>query len=368
MIPLVDLGRQHEEIADEVRAGWDRVVGRAAFVLGDEVRAFEAAFASFAGVRDCVGVGSGTDAIELALRACGVGPGDEVVVPANTFAATALAVVRCGARPVLVDIEPDSYLVDADRVRERLGPRTRAIVPVHLYGQLARLEALVELAAEAGLAVVEDAAQCHGARRHGRHAGHLGAAAATSFYPSKNLGAYGDAGAVLTRSDDLARRLRALRNWGGDSKYEHRETGFNSRLDTLQAVVLHAKLRRLERWNEDRRAAAARYGERLAELPEVTPPTVLDGNEHVWHLYVIRVPDRDAVVAALNADGIGAGIHYPVPIHLQGAFADLGHREGDFPAAEATARSIVSLPIYPGITEAQQECVVDSLRRALTKR
>jgi dTDP-4-amino-4,6-dideoxygalactose transaminase len=365
VIPLVDLAAQHREIADEVLAGWRSVVERAAFILGDEVRTFENAFAAYAGLAHCVGVGSGTDAIELGLRACGVGPGDEVVLPANTFVATAFAVQRAGATPVLVDVDPESYLLDLHQVKDRIGPRVRAVVPVHLYGQLAPMEDLMELVSGTDIAVVEDAAQCQGARRHGRHAGSHGALAATSFYPGKNLGAYGDGGAVLTESEELAKRLRALRNWGGEVKHEHPEPGFNSRLDTLQAVVLLAKLRRLDRWNTNRAVAAVRYTELLGSVGGVTVPTVAPGNEHVWHLYVVRVPDRDRVLEALKSAGIGAGIHYPVPVHLQGAFADLGYTAGDFPVTEAAAGSILSLPLHPMITAQEQEQVVDVLRRAV---
>lgn len=364
-VPLVDLAVQHDQIAAEVERGWARVLDRTAFVLGDEVAGFERELAEFAEVAHCVGVANGTDALELALRAVGVGPGDEVVLPANTFIATALAAARAGATPVLVDCDPVHHLIDVDAVAARIGPRTRAVVPVHLYGQMADVEALAGLAERHGLVVVEDAAQCQGARRHGRHAGGVGAVAATSFYPGKNLGAYGDGGAVLTGSDALAARVRALRNYGSETKYEHPETGFNSRLDTLQAVVLSAKLRRLARWNDERRAAAARYRELLSGLDAVELPSEAPGNEHVWHLYVVRVPERDRVLEALHAAGIGAGIHYPRPVHLQGAFAHLGHVEGDFPVSEAAAASILSLPIYPGITASQQEQVADALRGAL---
>jgi dTDP-4-amino-4,6-dideoxygalactose transaminase len=237
---------------------------------------------------------------------------------------------------------------------------------VHLYGQLAPVEDLLPLAEGIDAVIVEDAAQCPGARRHGAHAGQLGAIAALSFYPGKNLGAYGDAGAVLTASGELASRVRALRNHGSEKKYEHPEVGFNSRLDTLQAVVLSAKLRRLAAWNDDRRAAAARYDTLLATLPEVVRPVTLPGNEHVWHLYVVRVPRRNDVLRSLQKEGIGAGVHYPKPIHLQGAFRQLGHRLGDFPVTEEAARTVLSLPIYPGVTADQQECVVDALRRALS--
>jgi len=364
-VPLVDLALQHEQVAGEVERGWASVLERTAFVLGEEVASFEAELAEFTGVDHCVGVANGTDALELALRVVGVGPGDEVILPANTFIATALAAARAGASVVLVDADPVHHLIDVGQVAERIGPRTRAVLPVHLYGQLADVEGLAELAARHGAALVEDAAQCQGALRHGKHAGRLGAVAATSFYPGKNLGAYGDGGAVLTTSADLAAHLRALRNYGSETKYEHPETGFNSRLDTLQAVVLSAKLRRLARWNEERRAAAALYGEMLSALDGVELPSAAPGNEHVWHLYVVRVPERDRVLDRLHAAGIGAGVHYPKPVHLQGAFAHLGHRPGDFPVTEAAAASILSLPLYPGITEGQQEQVVDALRAAL---
>jgi dTDP-4-amino-4,6-dideoxygalactose transaminase len=266
---------------------------------------------------------------------------------------------------VLVDCDPVHHLIDSERVTARLGLRTRAVIPVHLYGQMAPLEALAELLRGRDITVVEDAAQAQGARRHGRVAGGVGAIAGTSFYPGKNLGAYGDGGAVLTASDDLARRARALRNYGSEVKYAHPEIGFNSRLDTLQAVVLRAKLRRLAAWNAARRAAAERYDRLLAGVRGVTLPATLAGNEHVWHLYVVRVPDRDRVLARLAEAGIGAGIHYPVPLHLQGAFAGLGHRRGDFPAAEAAAAEVLSLPIFPHITPEQQERVASTLAAAV---
>jgi dTDP-4-amino-4,6-dideoxygalactose transaminase len=364
-IPLVDLALQHRAIAEEVARGFADVCARGAFILGAEVARFEEAFARFAGVAHCVGVANGTDALELALRAAGVGAGDEVVLPANTFIATALAVVRAGATPVLVDCDPVYHLLDPSAVRAALGPRTRALVPVHLYGQMAPMEDLRAVASAAGVAIVEDAAQAHGATRDGTPAGGLGVAAGTSFYPGKNLGAYGDGGAVLTTSAEIAARVRALRNYGSEAKYEHPERGFNSRLDTLQAVVLNAKLAHLAAWNDARRAAARCYDELLAGIPGVVLPATLSGNVHVWHLYVVRVQERDRVLGRLKDAGIDAGVHYPVPIHLQGAFRDLGYRPGDFPIAEAAARDILSLPIYPGITPAQQERVATALRAAL---
>ncbi len=372
-IPLVDLAAQHAEVAGEIARGIESVVARSAFILGEEVRRFEEAFAAASGAAHCVGVGNGTDAIELMLRALNIGSsgasgaggaGDEVLVPANTFIATALAVARAGARPVLVDCDP-FHLIDPERVEAAVTERSRAILPVHLYGQAAAMEALAEIAARHGLHLLEDAAQAHGARRHGHPAGSLGEAAAFSFYPGKNLGAYGDAGAVVTSSEDLAARLRKLRNWGGERKYHHPELGFNSRLDTLQAVVLAAKLARLPDWNAARRRAAANYDALLADLPEVETPRVLPGNDHVWHLYVVRVPRRDAVLARLQAQGIGAGVHYPVPLHLHGALAHLGHRRGDFPAAERAAAEVLSLPIHPHLTCDQQERVAGCLRAAV---
>lgn len=364
-IPPVDLRLQHLEVADEIARGFEAVMADTSFILGRPVAEFETAYAAFIGARHCIGVANGTDALELALRAAGADAETEVLVPANTFIATALAVARAGARPVLVDCDPDHHLIDVDAAAARVTKRTRFIMPVHLYGQMAPAERLDALASAHGLAIIEDAAQAQGARRHGRAAGSWGLAAGTSFYPGKNLGAYGDAGAVTTNSDDLAKRIRALRNYGSEVKYHHPETGFNSRMDTLQAVVLSAKLKRLAAWNAARQEAARRYDALLADLPQVATPRTLDGNQHVHHLYVVRVPNRDAVLKRLNAEGIGAQIHYPVPIHLQGAFAHLGHREGSFPVAEKAAREILSLPMFPGITAHQQARVADSLRRAV---
>jgi len=362
-IPLVDLQAAHAEVAEEVELGFKRIISATAFIGGEEVAAFEREFAAFVGVPHCVGVANGTDALELALRAAGVVAGDEVVLPANTFIATAEAVARVGARPVLVDMDPASYLVDVDAALAAVTPATRAVVPVHLYGQLAEVERLTDGLAGTGVTVVEDAAQCQGATRHGRGAGSWGIAA-TSFYPGKNLGAYGDAGAVVSTDAALATTVRTLANHGGLAKYVHDLVGCNSRLDALQAVVLRAKLVRLAAGNAARRAAAARYDELLADL-DVVRPVTLPGNAHVWHLYVVQVPDRDRVVARLNEAGIGAGIHYPTPLHLTPAFAHLGYRAGAFPHAEAAAGRILSLPLHPHITAVQQEEVVAALSAAL---
>jgi dTDP-4-amino-4,6-dideoxygalactose transaminase len=376
-IPLVDLKAAHAEIADEVAEGFQRVLATTGFIGGPEVAAFEEEYARFSGVQHVVGVANGTDALELALRAVGVGSDDEVVLPANTFIAPAEAVARTGARPVLVDCEPGSHLIDVQAALAAVGPQTAAVIPVHLYGQHAEVEQLTTKLSGSGVHVVEDAAQCQGATRLGRTAGADGGIAATSFYPGKNLGAYGDGGAVLTDDADLAATVRALANHGGLSKYSHDLIGFNSRLDALQAVVLRAKLRRLAEWNEARRAAADRYAEMLTGVAGIKLPATHPGNEHVWHLYVIQLDafatdqqhsdreQRDALVAKLNADGIGAGVHYPTALHLTPAFTYLGYEPGAFPNAEAAASRILSLPLHPHITAQQQERVVEVLKASL---
>ena len=364
-IPLVDLSVQHTQIADEVDEGFAEVLSAGDFIGGKALAAFEQEYAEFVGARSCIGMANGTDALEMALRAAGVGAGDEVILPANTFIATAEAAVRAGARPVLVDVDDDALLLDPAGVESALTDRTRAVIPVDLYGQVAPFEQLPRQLAERGIVVIEDGAQSQGASRLGRSAGTFGMLAATSFYPGKNLGAYGDAGAVTTDDDALAARVRLLVAHGSPSKYQHTEIGFNSRLDTLQAVVLRAKLRWLRTWNEQRRAAAAVYDELLDGLPGVRRPVTLPGNEHVWHLYVVRVGDRDGLLRHLHAEGIGAGIHYPVPVHLTQAMAGLGYGRGSFPVSERAANEILSLPLFPGITPAQQERVVDVLHKGL---
>jgi dTDP-4-amino-4,6-dideoxygalactose transaminase len=364
-IPLVDLSWQHEAIRDEVQTGWARVIDRSGFIGGPEIARFEEAYAAHERAAACVGVANGTDALEIALRAVGVGAGDEVLVPTNSFAASAHAVARVGARPAFVDVDPEHLLVDPKAVARRLDSGVRALMAVHLYGQMAPMEPLVALAREASIPLIEDAAQAHGARQNGRPPGSLGAAATTSFYPSKNLGAYGDAGALLTANADLAARARSLRNHGSRRRDHHDDPGFNSRLDALQAVVLSAKLRHLDAWNALRRSAAAHYESLLGDLPDVRLPGVAAGNEHVWHLYAIRVPRRDRVLEELERAEIGAGVHYRIPLHLEGAFASLGHRPGEFPVAERAADELISLPIFPGIRKEQQERVADVLRAAV---
>ncbi|MFC8501714.1 DegT/DnrJ/EryC1/StrS family aminotransferase [Pedococcus sp. NPDC057267] len=366
-VPLVDLSVQHAQVAEEVAQGFAEVLSTGDFIGGKAVGAFERAYAEFTGARACVGVGNGTDALELAMRAVGVGPGDEVVLPANTFIATAEAVLRAGGTPVFADVDDDALLLDPASVEGALTARTRAVVPVDLFGQVAPFEQLPATLAQRGIRVVEDGAQSQGATRHGKAAGTFGDVAATSFYPGKNLGAYGDAGAVVTDDEEVAATVRLLGAHGSPAKYEHTVVGFNSRLDTLQAVVLSAKLARLRGWNAERRAAAAVYDELLAGTEGVRLPATLAGNEHVWHLYVVRVDRRDEVLRRLQEEGVGAGVHYPTPVHLTPAMGHLGYGPGRFPVAERAARQILSLPLFPGITRGQQERVADVLRQAVER-
>jgi len=369
-IPLVDLKSQYAAIGAEVEEAVRSVVESSAFILGPAVEQFERSFAEFCGAGECVGVGSGLDALTLALKSAGVGPGDEVILPANTFIATALGVSQAGATPVLVDCDEAHCQIDPAKIAPAVTERTKAVMPVHLYGQCAPIEAICNIAREHGLVVIEDAAQAHGARRSGVRAGSAGLAGCFSFYPGKNLGAWGDGGAVVTSDAELARRLRAMRDYGQAGKYHHVERGTNSRLDSVQAAVLSVKLRHLEGWNSARRERAEWYGEELSQLAEagrVVLPRADDANTHVWHLYVVRLPgaDRDAVLERLQASGVGAGVHYPVPIHLQPAYADMGLGEGSFPVAEKLAKEIVSLPMYAELTRAQVAEVAEALRSAL---
>jgi len=366
-IPLVDLSLQHEQVRDEIEEGFARVIATSAFIDGPDVEAFEREFAAYCGGGACVGVANGTDALELLLRSEALDDGSEVVLPANTFVATAEAVVRAGLRPVLVDCD-EHHLLDAAQLRGALTPRTGAVIAVHLYGQQADLAAVSAALAGRPVAVFEDAAQAHGSLRCGQGIAHGpgSSGAATSFYPGKNLGAFGDGGAVVTTDAARAERVRLLRNHGSPSKYVHAVLGFNSRLDTLQAVVLRAKLRRLAAWNGERRRTARLYDELLSGVDGVELPRTLPGNEHVWHLYVVQVDDRDAVLEELGRRGVRAGVHYPTPVHLQPAFGYLGYGRGDFPVSERAAGRILSLPMYPGMTEEQVRAVVDALAAATT--
>lgn len=360
-VPFLDLAAAHAELADELEDALARVLAGGRYVLGPEVEAFEERFAARLGVRHCVGVGCGLDALHLALEAMGVGPGDEVLVPATTYIATWLAVTRVGATVVPVEPRPDSGNIDPERLEAAVTPRTRAVVPVHLHGRPAEMDAIRAVAGRHGLLVLEDAAQAHGARHRGRPVGGLGDAAAWSFYPGKNLGALGDAGAVTTDDDALAGRLRRLRNYGSSRRYLHPERGHNSRLDELQAAVLSVKLDRLDEWNARRAAVADAYREELADAPVALPPGAGD-DVHAWHVFAVRTPHRDALAAHLEDAGVETLSHYPVPPHLQGAYRDLGRGPGSLPVSEAIARETLSLPIGPHVAPGDVERVVAAVR------
>jgi dTDP-4-amino-4,6-dideoxygalactose transaminase len=363
-VPLIDLSAQHAPLRSELDAAFGRVIDSSAFVNGPEVAAFEDEFAEFCEVRHAVGVGNGTDALVLALRAVGVGPGDEVVTVPFTFAATAEAICHVGARPVFTDIDPRTFNMDPAALQRTLDRHrnVRAVVPVHLYGQPAAMDAISELTRVAGAALIEDSAQAHGARYRGRRVGALGDAACFSFYPAKNLGALGDGGAVTSADDDVAARLRLLRDHGQGRKYEHDHVGFNSRLDALQAAVLRVKLRHLEHWNARRRALAEAYGERLADVKGLALPGIAADCEHVFYLFVVRCAHRDSLQSFLRDRDIASAVHYPRPLHLQPAFAFLGYGAGDFPNAEQCASEVLALPLYPEMTDTALQQVSAAVR------
>ena len=361
-VPFLDLRPVHEPIATELLAEFASLIESNAYTNGPAVAEFEREFASYCRAVDCVGLASGLDALRLALLAGGIERGDEVIVPANTFVATVEAVTQAGGVPVLVDVTERDYNVDVAAVEAAVGPRTRYLLPVHLYGQLADVRALAEVAASARVGVVEDACQAHGASRDGYVSGELAGAAAFSFYPGKNLGAMGDAGALVTNDAALAARARMLREHGQSRKYVHAVEGWTARLDTIQAIVLRRKLTLLDEWTEQRRAAARFYDDALAGVGDLVLPPVPDGSEPVWHLYVVRTAHPADLAEALAARGIGTGRHYPEPIHLTGAYASRDHTRGTFPVAERLAGEVLSLPIYPGITEQQLEAVADGVR------
>lgn len=366
MVPIADSRRGYLAHKAAIDAAVQRVLASGWFVLGAEVAEFEREFAAWLGVAHCLGVANGTDALELGLRALGIGPGDEVIVPAMTAAFSALAVSRAGATPVFADVDAATATLDPVAVEARITPRTRAIMPVHLYGGTADLTALGALAERRGLALIEDAAQAHGANWQGRRVGGFGLLGAFSFYPSKNLGAYGDGGAVVTNDADLADRVRRLRHGGQAGRYEHVEIGVNSRLDELQAAILRVRLAALDAENRTRRALAARYDAGLADTGLVLPRALPDAT-HVYHLYAVRVPahhpagDRVALIAHLRARGVGTGLHYPTPVHLQPAYASLGGRPGDCPRAEAWAIEELSLPLFPELTGEEQDRVIAAI-------
>jgi dTDP-4-amino-4,6-dideoxygalactose transaminase len=363
VIPFLDLQVQYRQIKREIDAAVTRVIASAQFVLGPEVTAFEERFAEYCGTKYCIALNSGTSALHLALLAAGIGPGDEVITVSMTFVATTAAILYCGAKPVFVDIGPDTWTMDPDLVEAAVTPRTRAILPVHLHGLMADMDPIIAVARRHGLVVIEDAAQSHGAEYKGRNAGSIGDIGCFSFYPGKNLGAYGEGGAAVTNDPELAHRIALLRDWGQESKYKHVVPGYNYRMDAIQGAVLNVKMDYIESWTEGRRSVAAQY-DRLLASGRLQWPAPPPHSRHVYHVYAIRVADRDRVHMALDAAGIGTSIHYPVPVHVQKAYAELGYRSGDFPVTELAADQFLSLPIYAELQPDQVAAVVLELERA----
>ncbi len=364
-VPMLDLKQQYASIREEVQRALAEVFESQQFILGPQLRALEAEIASYLGTRFAVGVGSGTDALLLSLRAMGIGPGDEVIVPAFTFFATAECVSLLGATPVFADIEPRTFTLDPEDTASRITPRTRAIIPVHLYGQAAHMDPILEIARRHGLRVVEDNAQAIGATYGGKRTGALADAGCISFYPSKNLGAWGDGGMVVTDSEAVANRLRSLRDHGSGHKYRSDEIGWNSRLDEIQSAILRVKLRHLDAWNEQRRGHAAAYDAALSPLPQVVTPGRCGWGEHVFHQYTVRLPRRDAIQKELAAQNIGTAIYYPIPLHLQPAFASLGYKPGSLPQAERASAEVLSLPVFAELSQEQIARVVAALGNAI---
>ena len=364
MIPYVDLQTQYRSLRGEIDAAVLRVLDSAQFVLGPAVAEFERDFAAFCHTGEAIGVNSGTSALHLALLALGVGAGDEVITVPFTFVATVSAIEYAGARPVFVDVEPEHLTMDPARLEAAITPRTKAIIPVHLYGHPAPMDAILAIARRHGIPVVEDACQSHGADDNGRRCGSIGALGCFSFYPGKNLGAYGEGGAVVTSDPALAKKIRLLRSWGEETRYEHKYRGFNYRMDGIQGAILGVKLKHLEAWTEARRSRAAAYRRLLHDLP-VRVPTEAPGARHVYHVFAIRVSDRDTLRADLTGAGVQTGVHYPIPVHLQPAYRDLGYSQGDFPISEGAASEVLSLPIFPEMTDAQVEEVAGVVRASL---
>lgn len=360
-IPFVDLRTQYQSIKSEVDEAVLAVFGRGDFILGQDVRLLEEEFATFCGVKHAIGVDSGLSAIDVALRAFNIGEGDEVITVANTYIATTLGVSATGAKPVLVECDPATYNIDPSKIEAAITDKTRAIVPVHLYGQTVDMDPILEIAKKHDLYVLEDAAQAHGAHYKGQRAGSMGDAAMFSFYPGKNLGAYGDGGMVVTNNDEAAETMRMFRNYGQSQKYHHEIKGYNRRLDTVQAAVLRIKLRYIDDWNAARNRHAAYYTEKLAETGFVLP-VVAEHSESIWHLFVIRTNKREQLMAYLNERGISSGIHYPIPIHMQDAYSEMNHLKGQFPLTEQYASEIVSLPMFPELTIEQLDYVIDALK------
>jgi len=366
-VRYLDLQAQYRSIKPEIDTAIARVLESGQFALGPEVAGFEQDFAAYCGTSECIALNSGTSALHLALLAAGIGPGDEVITAPFTFVASVAAVIYAGARPVLVDIDPRSFTIDPAAIEAAVTPRTKAILPVHLYGQPADMDPIMEIARRHNLVVIEDAAQAHGAKYKGRPAGSIGDMACFSFYPGKNLGAYGEGGAVTTSNSDYAHKIRMLRDWGQDRKYHHVLRGFNYRMEGFQGAILRVKLRHLEEWTEARRSVVRKYDELLAGSGVVTPKE-MPWARHVYHVYTVRSDDRDSLQAALAAEGIQTGIHYPVPVHLQPAYADLGYGPGAFPHAEAAAKQVISLPLYPELPLQAVAEVAGAVRQAVASK
>lgn len=364
-VPFLDLKVQYRQIETELKPILEEIMAAGAFIGGTQVAEFEKEFAAFCGAKHCVGLSSGTDALRLALMAAGVGPGHEVITVPHTFIATTEAITQAGAEIVFVDIDPDTGCMDVRQLPSRITARTRAIVPVHLYGQTVDMDPILDVASKNGLVVVEDACQAHGATYKGRLAGSMGLAGCFSFYPGKNLGAFGDAGAVVTDDAELAQTIRMLREHGQSRKYFHDMEGYTGRLDAIQAAVLRLKLKRLAGWNQDRRANAGRYNKLLSDIHGVTVIKEAAFARSVYHLYVILVDDRNGLQAFLTEQGVGTGLHYPLPLHLQKAYASMGFKKGDFPVSEGTAERLISLPMYAELTHGQIDYVADCIRRYL---
>lgn len=361
-VPFATFERMHNGMKLDLQDAFERVLENGWFIQGEECKEFEKEFSDFCGVKYCVGTGNGLDSLSLALRAMGIGPGDEVIIPSHTFIATALAVKYAGAAPVFVEVHEDTCLLDENLIEENITERTKAIIVVQLYGQMAQMDKIMESARKYNLYVLEDAAQAHGAVQNGKKAGSVGDAAGFSFYPGKNLGALGDAGAVVTNNRDLADAVRALGNYGSTLKYVHKYQGVNSRLDEMQAAFLREKLKRLDAWTEERMRIAERYFEGIHN-PKIALPTVGKGNKHVYHIFAIQCEERDALQTYLNEHGIGTVIHYPTAMHRQEAFADLRYEKGSFPVAERIAAKELSLPLYIGMTDDEVEYVIETLNR-----
>ena len=367
-VPFVDFSQQYQAVKDQIDRGLKSVFEKGNFILGEEEKDFEVQFARFCGTKHAVGVNSGTDALYLALGALDISIGDEVIIPTFTFIATALCISYTGAKPVFVDIEEETYNVDPQKLEEAITEKTKAIILVHLYGQTANMDEMTTIAKKYNIPIIEDACQAHGATYKGKKTGSLGDIGCFSFYPTKSLGAFGDGGIVVTNREEISEKIQMLRDYGRKDRYEYKIKGYNSRLDTVQAVVLSAKLKYLDEWNKMRNRQAAYYCEQLKDIPGVIVPVTGKDRTHVFQTFAIRVPDRNAICEEMNSKGVSALIHYPIPIHLQEAYADLGHKKGDFPVSEMVADEVLSLPMFPHISNEKIDYVCASLKELRLQR